>query len=47
MVLRLSYLNLAGIVTCLRLPPPSSADKDIETLVLRHQLAILQRQVDN
>ncbi|TWP51731.1 DDE-type integrase/transposase/recombinase [Lentzea tibetensis] len=46
MLLRLSYLALTGMVTCLRLLPLSSTDKDIEILVLRHQLAILQRQVD-
>ncbi|WP_232837156.1 integrase core domain-containing protein [Lentzea terrae] len=45
-LLRLSYLALTGMVTCLRLLPLSSTDKDIEILVLRHQLAILQRQVD-
>lgn len=45
-LLRLSYLALTARVTCLRLLPLSSADKDIEILVLRHQLAILQRQVD-
>jgi putative transposase len=44
-LLRLSYLALTGMVTFLRLLPMSNIDKDIEILALRHQLAILQRQV--
>jgi putative transposase len=44
--LRLSYLALTGMVTLLWLLPMSNADKDIEILVLRHQLAVLQRRVD-
>jgi putative transposase len=43
-LLRLPYLALTGVFTLLRLLPKSSTDKDIEILVLRHQLAILQRQ---
>ena len=46
MLLRLSYLALTGMVTLLRLLPMSNADKDIEILALRHQLAVLQRRVD-
>ncbi|MGH3672215.1 MAG: integrase core domain-containing protein [Pseudonocardiaceae bacterium] len=46
MLLRLAYLALIGVVTFLRLLPMSSADKDIEILALRHQLAVLQRRVD-
>jgi putative transposase len=45
-LLRLSYLTLIGMVTLLRLVPMSNADKDIEILGLRHQLAVLQRRVD-
>jgi hypothetical protein len=45
-LLRLSYLALTGMVTLLRLLPMSNTDKDIEILVLRHQLAVLQRRVD-
>jgi hypothetical protein len=45
-LLRLSYLALTGMVTLLRLLPMSNADKDIEILALRHQLAVLQRRVD-
>jgi putative transposase len=45
-LLRLSYLALTGMVTLLRLLPMSNTDKDIEILVLRHQLAVLQHRVD-
>jgi hypothetical protein len=43
---RLSYLALTGMVTLLRLLPKGTTDKDIEILTLRHQLAVLQRQID-
>ena len=46
MLLRLSYLALTGMITLLRLLPRSNAEKDIEILALRHQLAVLQRQID-
>ena len=46
MLWRLSYLALTGMVTLLRLLALSNADKDIEILTLRHQLTVLQRQVD-
>jgi len=45
-LLRLSYLALTGMITLLRLLPRSNAEKDIEILALRHQLAVLQRQID-
>lgn len=45
-MLRLSYLALTGVIMLFRLLPTSTTDKDAEILVLRHQLAILQRQVD-
>ncbi len=46
MLLRLSYLILTGMVTCLRLLAMSNTDKDIESLALRHQLAVVQRRVN-
>ena len=46
MFLRLSYLAITGMITILRLLPRSTAEKDIEILALRHQLAVLQRQID-
>lgn len=46
MLLRLSYLVLTGMVTLLRLLAMSNTDKNIEILALRHQLAVLQRQID-
>jgi putative transposase len=45
-LLRLSYLALTGMIRFLRLLAMSNADKNIEILTLRHQLAVLQRQVD-
>ena len=46
MLLRLSYLVLTGMVTLLRLLAMSNTDKNIEILALRHQHAVLQRQID-
>jgi putative transposase len=40
-LLRLSYLAFTGMVTLLRVLPMSNTDKDIEILVLRHQLTVL------
>jgi putative transposase len=45
-LLRLSYLALTGMITLLRLLSMSNADKDTEILAPRHQLAVLQRQID-
>ncbi|MGW6359385.1 hypothetical protein ACWFR5_30490 [Streptomyces sp. NPDC055092] len=45
MLLRLAYLSVTNTFTLLRLLPMSERDKDIEILVLRHQLLVLQRQV--
>jgi putative transposase len=45
-LLRLPYLALTSVVTFIRLLPMSDSDKNIEILALRHQLAILQRQID-
>jgi putative transposase len=43
-LLRLPYLALTSVFTVIRLLPMSDTDKDIEILMLRHQLAILQRR---
>lgn len=45
-MLRLPYLALTSVVTLIRLLPISEVDKNVEILALRHQLAILQRQID-
>jgi putative transposase len=45
-LLRLPYLALTSVFAAIRLLPMSDTDKDIEILTLRHQLAIMQRQVD-
>jgi putative transposase len=44
-LLRLPYLALTSVFAFIRLLPMSDTDKDIEILTLRHQLAILQRQI--
>ena len=46
MLLRLPYLALTSVFTFIRLLPMSDVDKNVEILALRHQLAILQRQID-
>jgi hypothetical protein len=46
MLLRLAYLGITSTFTLLRLLPGSDRDKDAEILALRHQLAVLQRQLD-
>ena len=46
MLLRLPYLALTSVFAFIRLLPMSDADKDVEILTLRHQLAVLQRQID-
>jgi transposase len=45
-LLRLPYLAVSSVFAFLRLLPVSDVDKDIEILTLRHQLAVLQRQID-
>lgn len=45
MLLRLVYLGLTNTFALLRLLPMSNQDKDTEILVLRHQIAVLQRQL--
>ena len=43
--MRLIYLSVSGVFGLLRLLPLSDRDKDIEIVVLRHQIAVLQRQL--
>jgi putative transposase len=45
MLLRLAYLGVANAFALLRLLPMSDRDKDIEILALRHQIAVLERQL--
>ncbi len=45
MLLRLAYLTVTNAFAVLRLLPMSDRDKDVEILALRHQLAVLQRQI--
>jgi putative transposase len=45
-LLRLPYLALTSVFAFIRLLPMSDTDKDIEILALRHQLVVLQRQID-
>jgi putative transposase len=44
-LLRLAYLGVTNALALLRLLPMSDRDKDTEILVLRHQIAVLQRQL--
>jgi putative transposase len=44
-LLRLAYLTVANTFAVLRLLPVSDRDKDTEILVLRHQIAVLERQL--
>ncbi|WP_433825964.1 transcriptional regulator [Actinoplanes sp. CA-015351] len=46
MLLRLAYLGITNAFALLRLLPGSDGDKDAEILVLRHQPAVLHRQLD-
>jgi transposase InsO family protein len=46
MLLRLAYLGITNAFALLRLLPGGDRDKDIEILSLRHQLAVVQRQLD-
>jgi putative transposase len=42
--LRLTYLIVTQLVGCMALLARSTADKDVEILVLRHQVAVLDRR---
>jgi putative transposase len=44
-LLRLAYLGVTNALALVRLLPMSDQDKDTEILVLRHQIAVLQRQL--
>jgi len=44
-LLRLAFLGVSNAFALLRLLPMSDRDKDAEILALRHQLAVLQRQL--
>jgi hypothetical protein len=46
MLLRLAYLGITNAFALLRRLPGSDRDKDTEILALRHQLAVLHRQLD-
>ncbi|MFB6784615.1 integrase core domain-containing protein [Streptomyces sp. NPDC056352] len=46
MLLRLPYLTLSTAFSFIRLLPMGDREKDLEILALRHQLVVLQRQVD-
>src|SRR3954454_12050901 len=46
MLLRLAYFGITNAFALLRLLPGSDRDKDTEILALRHQLAVLRRQLD-
>jgi transposase InsO family protein len=45
MLLRLAYLGITNAFALLRLLPGADRDKDAEILALRHQLAVLHRQL--
>jgi hypothetical protein len=44
-LLRLTYLGVTHAFALLRLLPMSDHDKDVDILVLRHQITVLQRQL--
>jgi hypothetical protein len=44
-LLRLVYLSVTGVFGLLRLLSASDRDKDVEIVVLRHQIMVLQRQL--
>jgi hypothetical protein len=45
-LLRLAYLGVTNALAMLRLLPMSDRAKDVEILVLRHQITILERQLN-
>jgi putative transposase len=46
MLLRLAYVGITNAFALLQLLPGGDRDKDIAILSLRHQLAVLRRQLD-
>jgi len=44
-LLRLAYLGVTNVFALLRLPAVSDRAKDVEILPLRHQIAVLERQL--
>ena len=46
MLLKLAYLGVTNTFALLRLLPLSDRGKDIEILALRHQIAVLERQLN-
>ncbi|MFG2524429.1 integrase core domain-containing protein [Streptomyces sp. NPDC048527] len=46
MLLRLAYLGVTNAFAMLRLLPMSDHEKDVEILALRHQIALLERQLN-
>jgi hypothetical protein len=44
-LLRLAYLTVTNAFAALRLLPRGDRDKDVEILALRHQIAVLERQL--
>jgi hypothetical protein len=44
-LLRLGYLAVSNAFAVLRLLPMGERDKDVEILALRHQIAVLERQL--
>jgi hypothetical protein len=44
-LLRLAYLGVTNAFAMLRLLPMSDREKDVEILALRHQIAVLERQL--
>jgi hypothetical protein len=45
-LLRLAYLGVTNAFAMLRLLPMSDREKDVEILALRHQIGVLERQLD-
>ncbi|WP_327092540.1 hypothetical protein OIE66_18460 [Nonomuraea sp. NBC_01738] len=45
MLLRLAYLAVTNAFAALRLLRMGDRDKDVEILVLRHQITVLERQL--
>jgi putative transposase len=44
-LLRLGYLAVSNAFALLRLLPMGDRDKDVEIIALRHQIAVLERQL--